>query len=57
MAKFLKTTIQVNFDADSQLEEATQIHLLLKFCYYQTTTVTSGPPHLISQLFHAVFFA
>ena len=29
--KFLITTIQVNFGADSQLEEATQIHL--NCCY------------------------
>jgi len=31
--------------------------LLLKFCNYQITTATSGPPPLISQLFHAAFFA
>jgi len=31
IAKILIATIQVNFGADSQLEEATQIHLN---CYY-----------------------
>ena len=30
--------------------------LLLKIFHYPTITATSGPPPLISQLFHAVFF-
>ena len=30
--------------------------LLLKFCHYQTTTATSGPPFLISQLFSCCLF-
>ena len=31
--------------------------LLLNICHYPTITATSGPPPMISQLFHAVFFA
>jgi len=55
-SKFLITTIQVNFGADSQLEEANtnSSELLLKFL---PLSATSGPPPLISQLFHAAFFA
>ena len=57
--KFLITTIQVNFGADSQLEKATQIHLkccFKIFCHYQTTTATSGLPPLISQIFSCYLF-